>query len=187
MARRHQQLYAALHDWNAPTPAEETYRTRMLALCDTPSPLNRKQYTPGHFTASAFILSPDNRALLLIYHRKLERWLQPGGHIESDDLNLLDAAQREAQEECRLAATDLTALSSEPFDIDIHTIPAHKNEPAHEHFDVRYLFRCHHLKASAGDGVLDLRYVRLEDVKTMQSDASVMRAVSRLQERLKSG
>ena len=186
MEQRHQQLHVALRNWCPPTPAEAEYRTRMLALCGTASPLSRQQYAPGHFTASAFVLSPDSRALLLIYHRKLKRWLQPGGHVEPHDNNLLCAAQREAQEECCLEASDLTVVSNQPFDIDIHTIPAHKNEPAHEHFDVRYLFRCHHLEATAGDGVLDLRYVPLEDVKNMQSDASVMRAVHRLQGQLKS-
>lgn len=39
----------------------------------------------GHLTASAWILSPDQKSILMIHHKKLNRWLQPGGHLEAQD------------------------------------------------------------------------------------------------------
>ncbi len=94
---------------------------------------------------------------------------------------MLSAARREVQEECSLSAEDLELLLEQPFDIDIHQIPERKDEPAHEHFDLRFLFRCRSLDARAGDEVLDLRYVPLDKISELESDASVMRAVVRLQ------
>ena len=160
---------------------EQTYRLQMLELCQTAAPFARHQFEPGHFTASAFILSPDRSALLLIYHAKLERWLQPGGHVEAGDPSLVEAAYREAMEECALERHELELLGDAPFDIDVHEIPARRDEPAHLHYDVRYLFRCTTTAAQAGDGVLDLAYVSLDRINERASDASVLRAVRRLQ------
>ena len=57
---------------------EREHRIRMLALLDgSADPFGRESYAPGHFTASAFVIAPSSPELLLIHHRKLERWLQP--------------------------------------------------------------------------------------------------------------
>ena len=95
----------------------------------------------GHLTASAFIYHPIKKALLFIKHTALNRWLQPGGHIEMDDESLLAAALREAEEETGIAASDFQ-LISQVFDVDSHAIPENvkKNEPEHFHHDMRYLF-----------------------------------------------
>src|SRR5262245_2433773 len=86
--------------------AEQRHRARMLELLTAPGdPFARGHLQPGHFTASAFVLSADARALLLIYHPKLEIWVQPGGHVEPGDTDLLAAARRELHEEVGL--TDL--------------------------------------------------------------------------------
>ena len=172
---------AALSLFEPASSVEQGFKGRMLALCDTESPFSRGQFNPGHFTASAFVLSPDRRSLLLIHHAKLHRWLQPGGHVEASDTDLLAAATREAMEECSLDMGDLELLSSEPFDLDIHRIPARKEEPEHDHFDVRYLFRCRSDAAQAGEEVLDLAYVAFDQINAVESDQSVMRAVQRLQ------
>ena len=167
--------------FDAQTSIEADYRQEMLALCRSSAPFSRAQFTPGHFTASAFVLSADRSSLLLIHHAKLHRWLQPGGHIEADDASLVDAATREVMEECSLKASDLELLSNRPFDLDIHEIPARRDEPTHLHFDVRFLFRCLTDKAQASDEVLDLAFVELGRINEHQSDQSVMRAVGRLQ------
>ena len=91
----------------------------------------------AHITASAFVLSPDRRHVLLMHHAKLDRWLQPGGHCDSCT-DVRRAAEREAQEETGL--TSLRLISNDIFDIDIHEIPARGKEPTHLHYDVRFLF-----------------------------------------------
>ena len=70
----------------------------MLELLDAPGdPFGRARFDPGHFTASAFVLAPDRRAILEVHHAKLGRWLQPGGHVESADDSLVSAAHREVR------------------------------------------------------------------------------------------
>ena len=166
--------------FDAQTVIEADYRQAMLALCTTSAPFSRHQFQPGHFTASAFVLSADRSSLLLIHHAKLHRWLQPGGHVEPGDATLVDAATREVMEECLLGANDLELISSQPFDLDVHEIPARRDEPKHLHFDVRFLFRCLTDQAQASDEVLDLAYVPLDRINEHQSDQSVLRAVNRL-------
>ncbi len=121
---------------------EEDHRQRMLELLGAAgNPFARTHFRPGHFTASAFVISPDDSALLLILHGKLGMWLQPGGHIDADDDDVTAAARREVTEETGI--WDLEALEGAAplLDLDIHPIPANprKNEPGHEHFDFRFL------------------------------------------------
>jgi len=91
----------------------------------------------GHFTGSAWLVSADGKRVLLMHHRKLDRWLQPGGHADGDT-DLARVALREAQEE-----TGLTGLQVEGgiFDIDRHRIPARRDEPEHWHYDARHVVR----------------------------------------------
>ena len=92
---------------------------------------------PGHLTGSAWLVSGDGQRAALMHHRKLGRWLQPGGHADGD-ADLAAVAKREAGEETGL--TDLE-LSTEIFDLDRHEIPARGQEPAHWHYDMRFVVR----------------------------------------------
>lgn len=96
---------------------------------------------PGHITASAWIVSRESGAVLLTHHRKLERWLQLGGHVDAD-ADLLTSAQREAEEESGLR--NFLAVPHkgpvEILDVDVHDIPARAPEPLHQHHDIRFLF-----------------------------------------------
>lgn len=96
---------------------------------------------PGHITSSAWILSKETGAALLTHHRKLERWLQLGGHADGES-DVLASALREAEEESGLRGFAVVPSlgHSEILDIDIHDIPARASEPPHQHFDVRFLF-----------------------------------------------
>jgi len=94
----------------------------------------------GHVTGSAWIVSPDHRCVLLTHHRKLGRWLQLGGHAEGDS-DLFRVALREAREESGMRAFRPLPQESDPvpLDVDVHGIPAHGDDAAHSHFDVRFL------------------------------------------------
>ncbi len=102
--------------------------------------ITRRRTWPGHVTASGIVLSRDT--VLLVFHPYLKRWLQPGGHVESSEAPL-DAAIREVQEETGIATFPHPwhLKAGIPLDIDIHAIPENpaKGEPAHMHFDFRYL------------------------------------------------
>ena len=94
----------------------------------------------AHFTASGFVIS--NKKVLLIFHNKLQKFIQPGGHIENDDENLLGAAKREVEEETGLKVVPCREFKSIPVYIDIHKIPynKNKNEPEHYHYDCMFAF-----------------------------------------------
>ena len=181
MSPRADHLRALLHAHRCADDAETGHKSRMLALLDEPAPFSRHTFEPGHFTASSFVLSPDSQSILLIFHSKLERWLQPGGHVDPTDEDIVAAARRELAEEVGL--TDL-APEAGLLDLDIHLIPAltrtSGTEPAHEHFDVRLLFRAKDDRHTAGSDALDAMWVPLAEVNAVDSDSSVLRAVRKL-------
>lgn len=107
--------------------------------------IHSRRTFPGHVTTSAFILDPMGERVLLIHHRSLGRWLQPGGHYEPPD-DLMGSALREAVEETGmpdLAVDPWHRASGMPVDIDSHLIPARpeRGEPEHWHHDIRYVVR----------------------------------------------
>lgn len=160
--------------------------SRMLELGALDAACERSHFAPGHFTASAFVLSPDGRDLVLIHHKKLGIWVQPGGHVDAADADLESAARREVAEEVGLTelepwgAERLGSGAAGLFDVDIHVIPARKAEPAHEHFDVRFAFRAQSRTLVLSEEVRDLRWVPLSEMDGMATDDSVMRAVKKL-------
>lgn len=158
--------------------AEAGYKRRMLQLAtEARDPFSRDEFTPGHFTASGFVLDRAGERLLLILHGKLGRWLQPGGHVEPLDRDIVAAARRELREE--VGFLDLT-LHAGIFDLDIHRIPRLGSDPAHEHHDVRFLFRAEAAPRLAASDAHPWRWVALESVSALESDDSVMRAVAKL-------
>lgn len=166
---------------------EAGHRRRMVALVDRPGDAcSRHHFEPGHFTASAFVLSPDDGSLLLVLHGTLGLWLQPGGHVEPEDEDIVAAATREAIEETGITDLEPVSLGSPLLDLDVHPIPANerKNEPAHEHFDVRILLRARTWAFSAGSDALDARWVPLAEVEDAGTDESVVRAVRRVVSKL---
>ncbi|WP_395093481.1 NUDIX hydrolase [Armatimonas sp.] len=94
----------------------------------------------GHLTGSAFLLSSDGVCAWLIWHEKLQRWLQPGGHLEAEDASPWHGALRELCEETGLSESDVSSGGA-LFDVDVHSIPARgDDEPMHSHYDLRFCF-----------------------------------------------
>src|ERR1700730_5750156 len=94
----------------------------LLLLECSPDPFSRDQFTPGHVTCTGLVLAPDDERLLLVHHRRLDRWLLPGGHVEPDDAAIWHAARREVTEETGvpLIPDGVPPLAG----IDVHGIPA---------------------------------------------------------------
>jgi 8-oxo-dGTP pyrophosphatase MutT (NUDIX family) len=109
-------------------------RRRMLAFAsDHDDALTRASVT-GHFTGSALVVEEGTSRTLLLFHRKLQRWLQPGGHADGD-ATLAAVALREATEETGIVGLRVDPV---PIDLDIHEVSS-ANEASHLHLDVRFL------------------------------------------------
>ena len=106
-------------------------------LASTDANAARRERQAGHLTGSAWLVSADGERVLLTHHRKLDRWLQLGGHADGD-ADLARVALREAEEESGLADLEVEPLV---FDLDRHRIPARGDEPEHWHYDVRFVVR----------------------------------------------
>lgn len=125
-----------IDDYERRYPDESTTVDRFRSLlADHPDCFQRDCWA-GHVTGAAWLVSPEYDDVLLTHHRKLDRWLQLGGHSDGDR-NPLAVAAREAEEE-----SGLTVVPVGPglLDIDIHPIPARSREPEHLHFDLRFAF-----------------------------------------------
>lgn len=128
----------------------------------------------GHVTTSAVVLNTLGNKALLIMHKKLSKYLQPGGHYEND-ISLRASASREVAEETGLSINALTALFSDdqPIDIDTHLIPGSpkRGEPAHYHFDFRYILTTdERLPFSIQeDEVTNVHWFGLEDAVVMNA------------------
>jgi 8-oxo-dGTP pyrophosphatase MutT (NUDIX family) len=110
----------------------------MLLEC-SPDPFSRAQFTPGHITCTGLVLAVDGERMLMVHHRRLNRWLLPGGHVEPGDAEIWDAAHREVVEEtgAHLVRSATPVLAG----LDVHGIPAGKGEPYHLHHDILFHFR----------------------------------------------
>ena len=135
-----------LHALAAHPSADETehaHASRIVEFLRTEAQPFSRATAHGHITGSAVIVDAAREHMLLIWHEKLQRWLQPGGHCEPDgpewDVDVAATALRELCEETELRPQQVT-LQPQVFDVDVHRIPARKQEPDHWHYDVRFLF-----------------------------------------------
>ena len=130
-------LLRELHGYRQRWPREADVVELFLALADDSCDPFLRSRLAGHFTASSWLVDRSGTRTLLTHHRKLERWLQLGGHADGDR-DLARVALREAQEE-----SGLTGLQLLPgvFDLDRHWIPVRGAVPGHWHYDVRYIVR----------------------------------------------
>jgi len=139
----------------------------------------------GHITGSAWIVSRDGEQVLLVRHRKLGAWLQPGGHADGD-ADPAAVARREAEEESGLQGLSLVdwwrdgSRVPQPFDLDVHTIPARGAEPEHLHLDIRYLLVGDPAEpVSVSPESDEVRWVPRGEIPHFNREASVLRMADR--------
>lgn len=136
-----QELIENLENYHTPYEEERSFAPRFLSLLSNFPNCYTRSLITGHMTGSAWIINENADAVLLVHHKKLDRWLQPGGHADGEE-NIINVSSKEAKEETGLSS--LRLVNENIFDIDIHHIPEHKDVKSHLHHDIRFLFQADH-------------------------------------------
>ncbi len=151
--------------------AEMTAAT--LAFVEAEPRCAERSLAVGHLTGSAWIVNRERTRTLLTHHRKLNKWLQLGGHADGD-LDLAAVALREAQEESGLR--NLRLVSPVLFDVDRHRIPARGTEPEHWHYDLRFVFEADPDEALVlSDESHDLAWIEIARLADFNDEESMLR------------
>jgi 8-oxo-dGTP pyrophosphatase MutT (NUDIX family) len=148
----------------------------MLLDC-SPAPFSREQFTPGHITTSGLVLSPDGDRLLIVHHRRLDRWLLPGGHVEASDASIDQAAAREVLEE-----TGVAVAGGHLGGADVHGIPGKGREPYHLHHDLLFTFRAGSEDLQVSDESHAVAWCRPDEFDRYAIPDNVRRAWRRVRE-----
>lgn len=159
---------------------EQAMTSATIAFVEQHPDCFERSLRQGHITGSAWIVSPDRRSTLLIHHRKLDRWLQPGGHADGDP-DVAAVALREAREETGLTSLRFVHANEELppiFDVDSHRIPARGDVPEHLHYDIRFLLEAD-LNEPFGisDEIRNIQWFSLRDANLSIESESIWRMV----------
>jgi 8-oxo-dGTP pyrophosphatase MutT (NUDIX family) len=173
MNRQH--ILQQLHAHNPADDHERAMRDAIITFVQTYENCAARALLAGHLTGSAWIVDEDLTHALLTHHRKLDLWVQLGGHVE-EDADMLNAAWREAREESGLA--DVRCLSEHIFDVDVHAIPARPGEPEHFHYDIRFLLQAdRHAPLVVSRESKELAWLTLAEIERLTQEESVLRMV----------
>ena len=165
------QLLERIEDYAERHPGEREVVERFRTFIRGNERCFERDCWAGHITGSAWLVNEAGSHVLLTHHRKLGRWLQLGGHSDGEPDTLV-AARREAEEESGLP---VVVHDQRIFDLDVHEIPARKGDPAHYHFDVRFVFVARGQQFLVSSESLDLAWVPVADLRTYSDEESVLR------------
>lgn len=170
---------------------EEAIRLNTLFSCIKASNISvllLRSTLPGHITASGFIFDTKSQKMLFISHAFLKKILQPGGHVENTDRNILETAYREIFEEISIKKQELRLVPVDneciftPTHIDIHSIPKNdmKKEPDHLHYDFQYFFFLKPLKKAVRNTtkkIKNIEWIPFETFSKMQEFQSISQKI----------
>lgn len=164
-------LLEKLAEYQTRYPAEQSTIDRFHTLISEHANCFERDCWAGHITGSSWLLDPSAQRLLLTHHRKLDMWLQLGGHSDGDP----DSQAVAMREACEESGLEVRLLSPHIFDIDVHEIPARKDDPAHFHFDVRYCLQAQGDDFLVSEESIALAWVEIEALERYTTETSILR------------
>lgn len=176
------ELVSLLKRYESRHPERASVAQEIRSFVERTPDCAERSHLAGHLTGSAWVVNQAGTAALLLHHKKLNRWLQPGGHADGV-LNLLTVAMSEASEESGLR--NLSVEDGEIFDVDIHEIPERGGVPRHLHYDVRFLLRAEtDALPRRNHESNEVVWVSFEELPRLTSEESVLRMHRLFVERL---
>lgn len=138
-----------------------------------------RSLTHGHVTGSAWVLNPSHTHTLMMHHRKLDLWLQPGGHADGDP-DILQVVLKETSEESGIPLSEIALVDEELFDVDIHTVYPSEHDERHEHFDVRFVVEIDdRLEIPGNTESHQIGWIALDEVSHFNNALSLRRMVQK--------
>lgn len=138
-----------------------------------------RRLMPGHVSGSAWVVNPRRTHVLMMHHRKLNMWLQPGGHADNDS-SMLRVVLKETAEESGIAPGNIQPVSDAIFDVDVHTVYANAYDPRHEHFDIRFLVEIDDsIPIPGNDESHEIGWIALEEILRFNNLKSMHRLVQK--------
>ena len=170
-------LKQALKEYKPTDAKEKEDLIKIIEFLDNNSNCFERKNLEGHITAGALVI--DNTGnVLLNHHKVLDIWLHFGGHSDGDN-NSLNVARREVMEESGIC--DFDDSEGKIFDIDVHMIPENKEkkEPAHYHYDIRFLFIAKKSDFKISDESSDIKWVTMEKARELISNQATIRMINK--------
>ena len=171
-------LNKALSEYKPQDENEKESLKKILKFLNTNSNCFSRTNKSGHITGSALVIDGIGN-VLLNRHKMLDKWLQFGGHSDEDP-NTLNVAKREVLEESGIS--DIDDLGGKIFDVDVHLIPENKakNEPAHYHYDIRFLFIAKNKEFKISDESKCIKWLSYEEARILVTEQSMLRMLDKL-------
>jgi len=157
-------LLNALREYKTSYQEEKSIIPELISFINNNVDCFENSNIQAQITGAAWVLSPDNKKVLLTHHKKFNRWIQFGGHSEGDS-NTWNVALREAQEESGI--NELEFVTRDIFDIDMYIIPPKliRNKPEHKMYDIRFLLRAKNENFLVNNESNTLKWFTLREVK----------------------
>jgi 8-oxo-dGTP pyrophosphatase MutT (NUDIX family) len=166
-------LIRQLRDYQVRWKSESETIERFIGFVSNQADCFERKLRIGHVTGSAWVVNRAGTHVLLTHHKKLNMWVQLGGHADGDP-DVLRVARREAAEESGLEG--LVPVWDHVFDVDVHRIPESREGPEHFHWDIRYAFRAMGSEGyRVSDESHDLGWIEVQSLKSVTAEESMLR------------
>jgi len=170
-------LIQSLQEYQTRWPGESELSQRFIQFLTDHDDCFERELQVGHVTGSAWLVNRAGTHILLTHHKKLNIWVQLGGHADGDS-NLLRVSMREAEEESGLS--EIVTVSTQIFDIDAHAIPRRGDFPEHIHWDIRYALQASGDETyTVSDESHDLRWVEIATLEEFTQEATLLRMAAK--------
>jgi len=174
-----QQLLSLLKVYKTRFMEEAGFVSRAIRFIEAHEDCFYRELRPIHVTGSTWVVNARRDRVLLLHHRKLNQWFQPGGHADGD-ADILRVALKEAEEETGLDASSIRLVDEAIFDVDIHRIAANAVDSQHDHIDIRFLVEVDDtLVVPGNDESHEIMWVDLYQASSFNNNRSTFRMIDK--------